>query len=67
MIHKTNVYDLVERGQAFYKGFKVQFTNEEFKQFKYMDQEGITIHEKNENFIVVSYEAPKSEWEELFK
>lgn len=64
-IHKLNEYSISERAKAFWEGYKVEFTKEEFESFKNVN--GVRVAFEWENKILVEFEPKKEEWEQLFK
>lgn len=64
-IHMINAYDFQERRQAFWEGRKVEFTKEEWKAFKNVDNVRVTFEWDNK--VLVVFEPEESDWENSFK
>lgn len=64
-IHKLNEYDIGERRKAFWEGYKVEFTKDEFESFKNVDN--VRVAFEWENKVLVVFEPKVEEWEQLFK
>jgi hypothetical protein len=67
IVHKIRNYDLEERGKAFWKGYVVEFTKQEFKTLENVERSAIYIHSETKEKITVSYNPEISKWEKLFK